>query len=118
MNMNAALWAAAPMSDVYRPPPQSMSVMPRSSLESAAAGASNHPLMPHHHHLHHQRMIVPPGFPMAFAPTSFTSNLDSVALQEGKLQDMSEQQRKILVKLESGFKGTVEELIEAVGSQQ
>lgn len=42
------------------------------------------------------------------------NNLDTVTLQKGNLQDMSEQQRKILIKLEGGFKGSVEELMEAV----
>jgi hypothetical protein len=42
------------------------------------------------------------------------NNLDTVSLQKGNLQDMSEQQRRILAKLENGWKGTVEELMEAV----
>lgn len=42
------------------------------------------------------------------------NNLDTVSLQKGQLNDMSEQQRRILAKLESGWKGTVEELMEAV----
>jgi hypothetical protein len=42
------------------------------------------------------------------------NNLDTGSLQKGNLQDMSEQQRRILAKLENGWKGSVEELMEAV----
>lgn len=41
-------------------------------------------------------------------------NLETITLQKGNLQDMSEQQRRILLQLESGFKGTVEELMDSV----
>ncbi|CAB9502932.1 Nitrilase family, member 2 [Seminavis robusta] len=47
-------------------------------------------------------------------PPVSLNNLDTVSLQKGNLQDMSEQQRRILSKLENGWKGTVEELMEAV----
>ena len=44
------------------------------------------------------------------------NDMDTIALQKGNLAEMSKQQRNILLKLENGFKGTVEELIAAVGS--
>lgn len=85
----------------------------RSLVESSLGNPASYMAHPGH-------MPRPPVRPMMMAPKhpmqvplSF-NNLDSVSLQKGTLQDMSEQQRKILTKLESGFKGTVEELMDSV----
>ena len=56
------------------------------------------------------RQPHPPPILGMHVPLSF-SNLDAIALQKGNLQDMSEQQRKILMKLEGGWKGSVELLL-------
>lgn len=116
--MNPALWAVPSMNDMYRhsQPMSVLSGIPMEELAAMAAGGYHHPSAAFlHHHQQQQQLqhLQQHNEPLAQAPFN---DLDSVALQKGNLAEMSEQQRNILLKLESGFKGTVEELIAAVGS--
>lgn len=87
MGYNPTLWAAH----------QQMNIMSRTAM---AAAVGNHPLM-----------AISPYTGVSYAANNFVAG----SQQDENMGNMSEQQRNILNALESGFKGTVEELIATVG---
>lgn len=64
---------------------------------------------------HFQPPVSVPQIPQQISSTF--NNFDYLTMVKGNNQEMSLQQRRILKRLESGFKGTVEELLEAVRSE-
>jgi len=111
-NMNLAIWGASPphhhTGEMHGHPgmmPPPTGVMP---VRMPYPGyPSYHPMM--------MMMMMPTPYGMMPRYMPFNS-AESVSLQKGNLQLMSHQQRNILGKLEGGFKGSVERLIEAAAT--
>ena len=115
--MNPALWGMPSMSDMYRhaQPMNVLSGIPSMGELAAMAAGGYHPSAAALMHHRQQQQQQQQQQQERMAQTAF-NDIDAVSLQKGNLAEMSDQQRSILLKLEGGFKGTVEELIAAVGS--